>query len=52
MCPNNTLITMIKKFQLVHSGKLAEHQLARSQNLLITDEQTSVKIFTWGGASR
>ena len=34
------------KFQLVHPGKLAENQLARSQNLLVTDERTSVKIFT------
>ena len=34
------------KFQLVHLGKLAKNQLARSQNLLVTDEQTSVKIFT------
>ena len=33
------------KFQLVHPGKLAENQLARSQNLLVTDERTSVKIF-------
>ena len=34
------------KFQLVHPGKLAENQLARSQNLLVTDERTSVEIFT------
>ena len=34
------------KFQLVHPGKLAENQLARSQNLLVTDERTIVKIFT------
>ena len=31
------------KFQLVHLGKLAENQLARSKNLLVTDERTSVK---------
>ena len=48
MCPpmSNTLITMIQKFQLVRLGKSSENQLARSQNLLVTDEQTSVKIFT------
>ena len=34
------------KFQLVYLGKLAENQLARSQNLLVTDEWTSVKVFT------
>ena len=34
------------KFQLVHPGKLAENQLARSPNLLVTDERTSVEIFT------
>ena len=34
------------KFQLVHPGKLAENQLARSQNLLVTDERTSIEIFT------
>ena len=46
MCPNNTLITTVQKFQLVHPGKLAENQLARSQNVLVTDELTSVKLFT------
>ena len=34
------------EFQLVHPGYLAINQLAQNQNLLITDEQTSVKIFT------
>ena len=34
------------KFQLVHPGKLAENQLARSQNLLVMDKRMSVKIFT------
>ena len=38
--------TINPKFQLVHPGKLAENQLARSQHLLVTDERTSVKIFT------
>ena len=45
----NSFITqrnIYPKFQLVHPGKLPENQLARSQNLLVTDEQTSVKIFT------
>ena len=46
MYPNNRLITTIQEFQLVHPGKLAENQVARSQNLLVTDERTSVKIFT------
>ena len=34
------------KIQLVHPGKLPKNQLARSQNLLVTDERTSVNIFT------
>ena len=34
------------KFQLVHPGKLAKNQLARTQNLLVTDERTSVNIVT------
>ena len=33
------------KFQLVHLGKLPKNQLARSQNRLVMDERTSVKIF-------
>ena len=37
------------KFELVHPGKLAINQLARNQNLLVTDERTSVKIFTGCG---
>ena len=35
----------IRKFQLVHPGKLAENQVTGSQNLLIADEWTSVEIF-------
>ena len=42
-----------QKFQLVHLGKLADNQLAQSQNLLVTDERTTVKIFTdVAGASK
>ena len=33
-------------FKLVHPAKLVENQLAQSQNLLVTDERTGVKIFT------
>ena len=34
---------ILPKFQLVHLGKLAENQLARSPNILVL---TSVMIFT------
>ena len=33
------------KFQLVHLGKQVANQLVLKQNLLVTDEHTSVKIF-------
>ena len=48
-CPKSTTMNgfitrrnIPPKFQLVHLGKLAENQLARSQNLLVMDERTSV----------
>ena len=33
-------------FQLVHPGKYFANQLVHKQYLLVTDEQTNVKIFT------
>ena len=52
-CPRSTTMNglshrgiFLLKFQLVHLGKLAKNQLARSQNPLVTEERTSVKIFT------
>ena len=52
-CPKSTTMNglshrgiFLLKFQLVHPGKLAKNQLARSQNPLVPDERTSVSIFT------
>ena len=41
-----TMLIIFLKIQLVHLGKWAENQLLQKQNLLITDDRTSVKILT------
>ena len=33
-------------YQLVNADKFVEKQIAPQENILVTDEQTSVKIFT------
>ena len=41
-------VNFFLKFQIVYPGNQVQNQLVRRQYLLVTDEQTSVKILTGG----